>query len=65
MNSILNFDELLRHLSEQKVVKRLAVVWPEDDATRGAVARALQAGFVTAIMVGARRPWRTTRNTPS
>ena len=54
MNSILNFDELLRHLSEQKVVKRLAVVWPEDDATRGAVARALQAGFVTAIMVGAR-----------
>lgn len=32
MNSILNFDELLRHLSEQKVVKRLAVVWPEDDA---------------------------------
>lgn len=55
MNSILNFDELLRHLSEQKVVKRLAVVWPEDDATRGAVARALQAGFVTAIMVGARQ----------
>ena len=32
MNSILNFDELLCHLSEQKVVKRLAVVWPEDDA---------------------------------
>lgn len=55
MNSILNFDELLRHLSERKVVKRLAVVWPEDDATRGAVARALQAGFVTAIMVGARQ----------
>lgn len=65
MNSILNFDELLRHLSEQKVVKRLAVVWPEDDATRGAVARALQAGFVTAIMLAHARPWRTTRNTPS
>lgn len=54
MDCILNFDELLRHLSEKKVVKRLAVVWPEDEATRKAVARALRAGFVTATMVGAR-----------
>ena len=54
MESIHNFEELLAHLSERRVVKRLAVVWPEDDATRGAVARALQAGFVTSTMVGAR-----------
>jgi len=52
MNAIKNFDELLAHLKQQSVRKRVAVVWPADDKTPAACAQALEAGFIDAIFVG-------------
>jgi len=52
MNTIKNFDELLAHLKENNVKKRVAVVWPADEKTPAACAQALEAGFIEAIFVG-------------
>ena len=46
MNTIKNFDELLAHLKENNVKKRVAVVWPADEKTPAACAQALEAGFI-------------------
>jgi len=54
MNTIKNFDDLLAHLKEQSVRKRVAVVWPGDEKTPAACAMALEAGFIDAIFVGCR-----------
>ena len=52
MNAIKNFDELLAHLKDNNVKKRVAVVWPADEKTPAACALALEAGFIEAIFVG-------------
>ena len=52
MNTIKNFDELLAHLKENNVKKRVAVVWAADEKTPAACAEALKAGFIEAIFVG-------------
>ena len=52
MNTIKNFDELLAHLKENNVKKRVAVVWAADEKTPAACAAALEAGFIEAIFVG-------------
>ena len=52
MNTIKNFDELLAHLKENNVKKRVAVVWAADEKTPAACAQALEAGFIEAIFVG-------------
>ena len=52
MNTIKNFDELLAHLKQQNVKKRVAVVWPADEKTPAACAMALEAGFIEATFVG-------------
>ena len=52
MNTIKNFYELLAHLKENNVKKRVAVVWPADEKTPAACAQALEAGFIQAIFVG-------------
>ena len=52
MNTIKNFDELLAHLRENNVKKRVAVVWAADEKTPAACAMALEAGFIEAIFVG-------------
>ncbi len=52
MEIIKNFDELIDHLRMRGNRKRVAVVWPEDQATQMAVSRALEVGFIDAMMVG-------------
>jgi len=54
MESIKNFDALLKHLQSGGARKRVAVVWPGDEKTPLAVAHALEAGIIDAIMVGCR-----------
>lgn len=49
--TISNFNELLTHLKDSRVRRRLAVVWPEDDHTRDAVDAAFAEGFVEPILV--------------
>lgn len=55
MERIKNFDELIDHLRMRGDRKRVAVVWPADTNTRLAVNRALEAGFINAVMVGCRK----------
>ena len=55
MERIKNFDELIDHLRMRGDRKRVAIVWPSDVNTRLAVNRALEAGFISAIMVGCRK----------
>ncbi len=54
METIKNFEELIDHLRIRGNRKRVAVVWPEDDTTQMAVSRALEVGFIDAVMVGCR-----------
>ena len=50
MKAIRCFDELVDHLSQSGVCRRVAVVCP-DESTRGAVERAAKAGFAEPIWV--------------
>lgn len=52
METVKNFEELIDHLRIRGNRKRVAVVWPEDKATQMAVSRALEVGFIDAMMVG-------------
>lgn len=52
LSPISDFNELLTHLRENHICRRLAVVWPEDDHTREAVEAASAEGFVEPILVG-------------
>ena len=52
MKTIRNFDELVAHLADRKERRRVAVVCPNDESTQYAVTRALDEGFVDAILVG-------------
>jgi len=62
MPSIKNFDELTAHLASKGTKSRVAVVWAEDDVTRGAVCKALQAGIITVTFVGCRKEIETDEN---
>ena len=55
MPSIKNFDELTAHLASKGTKSRVAVVWAEDDVTRSAVLKGLEAGIITATFVGCRK----------
>ena len=55
MPSIKNFDELTAHLASKGTKSRVAVVWAEDDVTRSAVLKALEAGIITVTFVGCRK----------
>lgn len=52
METVKNFEELIDHLRVRGNRKRVAVVWPEDEATQMSVSRALEVGFIDAMMVG-------------
>lgn len=52
MKTIQNFDELVSHLSDCEEQKRVAVVCPYDESTQGAVRKAIDEGFINAILVG-------------
>ena len=55
MPSIKNFNELTAHLASKGTKSRVAVVWAEDDVTRSAVLKALEAGIITVTFVGCRK----------
>jgi phosphate butyryltransferase len=54
MEKIQNFKEMISHLQGSARRKRVAVVCPYDEGTQGAVKKALEAGFVEALLVGER-----------
>ena len=51
MRTINNFDEMVSSLCASGVRRRVAVVCGRDDSTRGAVERAVKAGFAEAVFV--------------
>lgn len=52
MKTIFNFDELLRHLALREKRRRVSVVCPNDESTQIAVKKALDEGFIDALLVG-------------
>ena len=52
MKAIQNFEELVSHLSDRKARKRVAVACPYDESTQGALKRAIDEGFIEAVLVG-------------
>ena len=52
MKAIQNFEELIDHLAGRDKASRVAVVCPYDESTQGAVAQALEAGFIEPVLVG-------------
>lgn len=52
MNEITTFGQLINHLAEMGMRKKVAVVWAADDSTQHAVAQALDDGFIEAVFVG-------------
>ena len=52
MKAIQNFEELIDHLARRDKPSRVAVVCPYDETTQGAVAQAMEAGFVDPVLVG-------------
>ena len=52
MKAIKNFDELILFLSQRQEKKRVAVACPNDESTQTAVKKALDTGFIQAILVG-------------
>jgi phosphate butyryltransferase len=54
MKPITSLDQMVDHLKESGVKKRIAVAMAEDANTIGALAQAVEAGFAEAIMVGSK-----------
>ena len=52
METITLFEQLISHLSNRGTRKRVAVVCAYDSSTQYAVGRALEEGFIDAILVG-------------
>ena len=52
MNRITKLDQISEQLITKNTKKRVAVAWAQDQNTIGALARAVDEGFVEAIMVG-------------
>jgi phosphate butyryltransferase len=51
---IQSLEQLVIHVKEQGLKKKVAVAWAQDENTLGAIAKAVEEGFVTALMVGDR-----------
>ncbi|PID93548.1 MAG: phosphate acetyltransferase [Bacteroidetes bacterium] len=49
---IQSLDQLAEHLINQGIKKRIAVAYAQDPNTIGAIAKAIQEGFVEALMIG-------------
>jgi len=54
MDPIKSLDQMVEHLKESGVKKRIAVAMAEDANTIGALAQAVELGFAEAIMVGSK-----------
>lgn len=54
MNKIENFGQAVEALAKRDRRKKAAIIWPQDPATRAAVALALEAGIIDAVCVGCR-----------
>ena len=54
MNTIQNFSEMIAHLQGRSSKKRVAAVCPYDEGTQGALQKAIEAGFIEAVLVGER-----------
>lgn len=52
MEAITNFEQLISHLSQTGVRKKVAVVCATDHSTQQSVLDAIRAGFIEAILVG-------------
>jgi len=52
MTSIKDFSELTQILARRESRRRVAVVWPADEQTLHSVARAVEADFVEAVLIG-------------
>ena len=55
MKTIKSFQDIISHLQSVKEKKTVAVVWAEDDVTRSAVLKGLEAGIITVTFVGCRQ----------
>lgn len=49
-----SLEQLVSHVKESGLKKKVAVAWAQDENTLGAIAKAVEEGFVTALMVGDR-----------
>ncbi len=47
-----SLEQLVSHIKEQGLKKKVAVAWAQDENTIGAIAKAVDEGFVTALMLG-------------
>lgn len=52
MQAIQKLEDLVKHVIESGVRKRIAVAYAQDQNTIGAISKAVKAGFVEAIMIG-------------
>lgn len=52
MQAIKKLEDLVKHVIESGVKKRIAVAYAQDQNTIGAISKAVEAGFVEAIMIG-------------
>lgn len=55
MKTIKSFQDIISHLQSVEEKKAVAVVWAEDDVTRSAVLKGLEAGIITVTFVGCRK----------
>ena len=55
MEIIRSFEDMVIHLAQRGVRKRVAIVWAADNYSQESVARALEVGFVEAIFVGCQK----------
>ena len=55
MKTIKSFQNIISHLQSVEEKKTVAVVWAEDDVTRSAVLKGLEAGIITVTFVGCRQ----------
>lgn len=52
MTLVRSFDHMIKHLKNQAEVKRVAVVYGTDSHSEFALSKAIEAGFICAIMIG-------------
>lgn len=55
MEIIRSFEDMVIHLAQRGVRKRVAIVWAADNNSQESIARALEVGFVEAIFVGCQK----------
>jgi phosphate butyryltransferase len=55
MNQITKLDQIVEHLKQKGIKRRIAVALAQDSNTVGAIAQAIEQGFVEALMLGDRQ----------